>query len=322
MTSKIATVAKTMLGESTVYGLLGPRRRGKTLFANYLCAEVAAAGGRVLHRGNLSFGELLDIQWLLDQDPTELSDTLVYLDEIQSLLDSRRSASVFATLISHGLIQSGHIGMSIIWTTQFERRVSKDMIDQTDFMFYISGAARPWPTPEQIGSGDDYRCAGFDPFNRHVFKHEECPTFDHQRTVRAKLVAQRGSKMRPGWAQFLTMHCAQRYYGLGNTKFLVDSKQAVLRMSAVDMRRREAARDSERLRELVIDLGRAHEILPAADVANYLSGTHGIEWPPAHVGKALVALGVRAKTVRGVREYEVGEYTAAEDAKALDPAAA
>jgi hypothetical protein len=305
-------VGRTMLGESTVFGVLGPRRRGKSLLANYLCGEVAKAGGRVLHRGNLSFGEVLDVHWLLDQNPAELGNVLVYLDEIQSLLDSRRSASIFATLISHNLIQSGHLGMSIIWTTQFERRVSRDLIDQTDWVFYVLGARRPWPTAEQIAGGDDWRCAGFDRKNRHVFAHEECPKYDHQRLVAAKLVAQHGALMRPGWSKNLELHCAQRFYQLGDTKFLIDSKQAVLRMGAEAMRRREIARQSELLRELVVELGRNREHMSAMDIGRYMAGTHDIEWDPAYVGKQLRAIGVPTTRKDGVRGFSIGAYADAE----------
>ncbi|GAI99576.1 unnamed protein product, partial [marine sediment metagenome] len=62
-------IARTKLGESFVWGLLGYRRRGKTTYGAKLCWEAFMSGVRVLHLGNLTFGETIDPVELANQIP-------------------------------------------------------------------------------------------------------------------------------------------------------------------------------------------------------------------------------------------------------------
>lgn len=61
----MAINTKQLLGESTMIGVMGRRRQGKTLLAAYLCAQAAKLGVRVLHNGPLKFGEKVSLDELV-----------------------------------------------------------------------------------------------------------------------------------------------------------------------------------------------------------------------------------------------------------------
>lgn len=298
-------IGHSILGESSVFGLLGPRRRGKSLAAAFLCAQAANRGVRVLHRGNLAFGELLDVDALLEQDVDYLANTLVYLDEVQEIMDSRRGMTVFQVMLSHGLIQSGHMGMSILWTSQDEARLSRDLKFQTDFVFYVDGRSSPFESRRH----GDLRCPGFFPDDEYYEQHINCPKLGHRRVVRMEIVAQRGALVPPGSRVLMWLHCAQRYYELFNTRAIINSAGALTMNSDTLREKRQAGIDRD-LVALLRDLPDHPQVqnpaeMTAADIASFVAGSLGIDMSSQALASRLSRLGVPRTKESGRYVYDV-----------------
>ena len=112
MTTETFNRIETALGETFTLGILGYKRRGKSLLASKLCYDLYLESQkinnpiRILHMGNLSFGEQIEnISILADQDPNALTNCLLYIDEVKAIMNSRRSNSAFQQLIFNNLMQ-------------------------------------------------------------------------------------------------------------------------------------------------------------------------------------------------------------------------
>jgi hypothetical protein len=315
MTTETFNRAGTTLGETMVVAVLGPKRRGKTLLASKLCYEFFLSGGRVMHLGNLSFGEQVDdIGMLADQDPAALSNVLLYIDEVKAILNSRRSNSAFQQLIFNNLMQAGHQGLSMIFTTQFQHGVSSDLLDQCDYALVVS----PQSYAEKWRKRDGYYgpklkrnnlCPGFN--SKDPFHHEHagagkilaCRDAPEKRTILYKSVTQASHPLGPGKTTYKVLHCAQRFYGLSDTTHKVDALGAML-FNTDQLRARQEANELDSYRGLIhalVDQVNA-DVMTPAQIHGYLHSTPGMpQWDLRKVKSMSKALGMSTVSTRDQR---------------------
>ncbi len=301
--------AGSSLGETMVTAVLGPKRRGKTLLASKMCFEYWLGGGKLYHMGNLSFGDKIeDIGMLADQDASALLNCLLYLDEVKTILNSRSSNSAFQKLIGNNMMQAGHQGLSIIWTSQFQSGISADLLDQCDYAIVVDrrSGQQPWRSEDKYVADTGKLkkanlCAGFDkssPF------HEEhtgpgrllaCTESSEKRTILYKTVTQSSHPNGPGITRHKTLHCAQRFYGLSDTTFKIDALAPML-MNTDQFRARQEVETIGKFGELLtaLNVQGKNEITPA-EMQGFMEGSFS---PPIYlevrqIRSYLKALGVR-----------------------------
>ena len=199
------------LGPSTVVCIIGRRRQGKTLLATYWAQQAHAAGVKVFHNGPLAFGELLDFNDVMELGE-KLENSLVFIDEIQTVMDSARGASLVNYLFSHSVVQLGHRKMWLMYTCQDERMLSRRLLFQTDVAVYVR-------TPNR------------------------------GRTITFTAV-QQGSILKEGSRLKGTLHRASKYWGLYDTLFIVDSAPSLM-MTADRIRERAKHQDLLNLRTVL-----------------------------------------------------------------------
>ena len=301
--------AGSSLGETMVVGVLGPKRRGKTLLAGKMCFEYWLGGGKLYHMGNLSFGDLVeDIGMLADQDPGALANCLLYIDEVKTIMNSRSSNSAFQKLIGNNLMQAGHQGLSIIWTSQFQSGIAGDLLDQCDYAIVVDrrSGQQPWRRKDEynVSTGrlkKENLCAGFDKQDPFYAEHAgpgrllACKGSQEKRTVLYKTVTQVSHPLGPGITRVKTLHCAQRFYGLSDTTFKIDALAPML-LNTDQFRAREEVKTIGKFGELLKALntqGMA-EITPAV-IQGYLEGSFDtpIFLEVRQIRSYLKALGVR-----------------------------
>jgi len=120
--------------ESTVLGLYGRRGSGKSCLAAWYAISAHKAGYPVFFTPESylkGFGTPLDLDSLVRLD-AELQGALVVLDEVQTLLNSRRSMAFASFMLSSWLVQVRKRRCRVIYTTQMPRDVDKRLVDQTD----------------------------------------------------------------------------------------------------------------------------------------------------------------------------------------------
>lgn len=314
----------TMLGETMVIGILGRKRSGKTLLASKMAYEFFLAGGRVLHMGNLSFGEeITDISILADQDPVALSNVLLYIDEVKAILNSRRSNSAFQQLIFNNLMQAGHQGLSLLWTTQFQAGVSGDLLDQCDYAYYVGAqsGAKKWIATDQYkpktGEFEEKNlCPGWDEAESNLkFWHSDigklkgCKDSIEKRTILYKRVTQGSHPLGPGITSYRTLHCAQRFYNLSDTTHKIDALAPML-LNTDEFRARQEAENLGKFKSLLGALV-TQEKMEAVNVGvlhEYLHGTEGM--PPLAlktIRSFCKTIGVATKSQRDQR-YLIKEW--------------
>ncbi len=278
---------ETSLGETMVVAVLGPKRKGKTVLASKMCYEYWMGGGRLLHMGNLSFGEKIeDIGILADQDPLTLSNVLLYLDEAKALMNSRNSNGAFQKLIGNNLMQAGHQGLSMIWTSQFQTGINSDLLDQCDYAIVVDrkSGQQPWRREDEysVQKGtlkEANLCAGFDKNDPHYDEHAgpgrllACADSKEKRTVLYKVVTQKSHPYGPGITKYKTLHCAQRFYGLSDTTFKVDALNAML-FNTDELRARKQSEILGKFKELLVALtARGMREITPADMQGYMEGS-------------------------------------------------
>ena len=284
--------AQTLLGETMVMGVLGRKRSGKTLLASKMAYEYHLAGGRVLHMGNLSFGEeITDISILADQDPAALQSVLLYVDEVKAILNSRRSNSAFQQLIFNNLMQAGHQGLSMIWTTQFQAGVSGDLLDQCDYAIQVDprSGAKKWIEKtrykKRTGEYEERNlCHAWDDEsckyrNEHLGtgKIRSCKDSNEKRTIIYKRVTQAAHPLGPGIVKHLTLHCAQRFYDLSDTTHKIDALAPML-LNTDEFRARQEADNLTKFNTLIGALVEQEqlEVVTPGLLHQYLHGTDGM----------------------------------------------
>lgn len=312
-------LARTVLGESSVWGLLGHRRKGKTTYAGRLCWQAWLKGVRVLHLGNLTFGEQVDPVELANQDPADLGNCLLFVDEAGQILPSTRTSTAFQLLVNSNLVQSGHQGLSVIWTTQFEVGLSRRLTEQTDWVYYVQGASRYWTTDRQIDTGrvlaeNDNRCEAWNPESDFHTQHtgfslnghrvlNDCRDTERQHTIIAECVSQWGNPLGPGKRTKYTLHCAQRFFPLIKTSHKVDAMAAMM-VTTDQLRDQEQLNLVESVSSVLLEAGAQgfDEAAPANINAVISASLSGVELTPNNLGRILNYLGVpKKRTSKGPR---------------------
>ncbi len=307
--------AGSLLGETMVTAVLGHKRRGKTLLASKLCLEYFLGGGKLYHMGNLSFGEKIDdIGMLADQNASALLNCLLYLDEAKTILSSRNSNSAFQKLIGNNMMQAGHQGLSIIWTSQFQTGISTDLLDQCDYAIVVDprSGRQPWLHKDKYNASTGRLkkanlCAGFDKRNPFYDEHAgpgrllACAESNEKRTILYKTVTQRSHPSGPGITRHKTLHCAQRFYGLSDTTFKIDALAPML-MNTDQFRARQEAETIVKFGELLkaLNVRGMSEITPA-EIQGYMQGSFD---PPIYLDIRQIRSYLKSIGVRKVVQRE------------------
>ena len=318
-------IARTVLGESSVWGLLGYRRKGKGVYGSVMCWQAYLKGVRILHLGNLTFGEQIDPIDLAAQNPGALGNCLLFVDESRLVLPSVRSGTIFQLLVASNLVQSGHQGLSILWTAQFERGVSRDITEQTDWILNINSAKRRWTTDRQIKSGkvrpeQDNRCDAWRPESDFHKAHtgfavdgvqvfNDCREMPQQFTIAADIVTQWGNPLGPGRRETHTLHCAQRFFPLSKTAQKIDAMGSLL-ISSDQLRDQDMQAQVAQIRKLLVA---AHEkrygrVVPS-NLADYLQANiPGLVITPNKLTRILGFLGVPMPRTSKQRFYDLDAW--------------
>lgn len=126
--------ANKLLLDSTVIGLHGFRGSGKSLLAAYLCAHAHYTfGTKIFHNNVLNFGELIEVEDLIELTE-DVSNAIIFIDEIQTIGDSVRATSTLSYLFTQMLMQLRKRKIIIIWTSQNLRQINSRILWQTDFL--------------------------------------------------------------------------------------------------------------------------------------------------------------------------------------------
>lgn len=248
-------------------GILGRRRAGKDVMAAWLAAERRKKEGiQVLHNGGLTFGEYFD-PLEMSISPQEVAEKLrnsVYvITEAHNFFNPARQMSTVQIQIANVIMQMGKFGSSLIWTTQYQERVSGQLKEQTDWAIRVRSSRRPWATARSVAAGaKDNRCAGF--FPGQIFHKEHLPclkkeTYGGKQPHRFDIVAQwTMQKNHPDYrarrAPFQRkqlVFCAHRYYPLNRTGVLIDHT-AILAYNSDTLRKRQEAEDLMRLNSVLV----------------------------------------------------------------------
>ena len=263
----------TLLGETMTIGILGAKRTGKTLLASKLCFDIWNRNEfyknnfpdykpmKIFHMGNLAFGQKIDdITILTEQDPEYLNNCLLFIDEAKTIFDNRASGSAFQRLLANNLIQAGHQGISIIWTTQNEHGLSYSIKAQTDIIIDIlpqSGKSN-WVKDDYVNKHDKFIKSNLcDGFTNGTFKehHQEKKYLVNENGDKFQVSADcRETKKRHNIFYDITFQsqtrqagkqlakaelCAQRYYGLSDTTFKVSASDSMFITSDDFRKKRE-----------------------------------------------------------------------------------
>ncbi|MEX0925780.1 MAG: zonular occludens toxin domain-containing protein [Dehalococcoidia bacterium] len=198
-----------------------------------------------------------------------LNNALIFLDEVHTLFDPQRSNTTAQYLLTHMLVQAGHRSMWLLYTTQDETMISRRLKYQTDLAVFVSS----------INAGKTVRFMAI-----------------HQGAIAPK-----------GFKRTGTLHRADRYWGLYDTRQIVDSFEA---MSMTTDRIRQAAKfeEMQKAREMVTALRtQGVEKITPAEFASYMAGTYNIAVGATESGKLLTALGVPLKRTKESRWYQLSE---------------
>ncbi len=317
-------IARTLLGESWVWGVLGWRRRGKTTYAALRCWEAYIRGVRLLHLGNLPFGEMIDPVDLANQDPDDLGNCLLFIDEAGQILPSTRSSTIFQLLVNSNLVQSGHQGLSIIWTAQQEAGLTSRLTEQTDWVYYITGVSRRWTTDRQIDRGlppdKDNRCVAWEP--SHPLHHQhtglvfqgrrifnDCRETERHHTIVAECVTQRGNPLGPGQRTEYTLHCAQRFFPLLKTTHKVDAMASMMLTSDQLRDQEDIALVGDVTRILMAIGEKGYDNASPAGISDVLTtNLPGVQLSMTKLGRIMNHLGVpKKRTTKGSR-YQVAAW--------------
>ena len=322
---------RTALGESMFFGLLGYRRQGKTLDGARLCWEtwtgsyLAGRPIRILHLGNLTFGEAVSPAYLANQDPADMGGCIFFIDEVGEILPSGRSASIYQLLVQSNLRQSGHQGLSVVWTAQFERGLARSLTEQTDFIYNIKCTKKRWTTDADIASGrvdpdKDNRCAAWHPgspfHKRHTGKCtptglemlRDCRKTEKKVTIFAECVTQWGNPLGAGHRIEFIRHCSQRFFPLSRTWHKIDAMEP-LNLTADALRDQQISAEEDLVRQVLIKAGKEgyDQAAPYA-INETVRLSSGIELTANKLGRLLSHFGVPRRKSNGRHLYNLRQW--------------
>ena len=305
-----------VLQESHVYGVLGYRGEGKSLITTKLAYEVYLAGGRVLHEGQLRFGETFNATDLANQDTESLGGCLLVMDEVSALMPSSRSHSTFQLLIKNNLIQSRHQGLSVIYNTQFAADVPRALVNQTDWVF------KPWRNWKHDWV-DTNKCEGFKShrctekkkcMNEYYHHHNpdpplsKCIDSKKRHTIKYKAVPQLGNPYHGRPPLEYTLHCAQRLYSLYDTNYKIDGTNTMLETTD-SLRAKNLSGLQSEVVNLVADLAsdgvqEITALIFKQEVLDHL----GQDIELRSLERMLGAIGVEKTLENGVNKFQFGDW--------------
>jgi hypothetical protein len=115
-----------------VVGFKGLKGSGKTLAMTLFIYMEYLRGKKVYTNYEVSFPhELIDVQKLVELD-IELQNSVIAIDELHMICDSRRSSKKQNILMSYFILQSRHRSVNFYYTTQFDRQVDVRIRENTD----------------------------------------------------------------------------------------------------------------------------------------------------------------------------------------------
>lgn len=323
--TKASIITKSQMGERQTLGILGPPRSGKTVMANLMAWQVWQQGVEVFHLGNLGFGNVLDIEWLADQDPEILSNCLVYLDEVKAIAPGQRSATAFQLLFANNIVQAGHQGVTLLYTGINDRSLNPTLSDLTDRVYWVN--ARKWKFTPHVGMTcaqaewrleKHHHCpawvTGTSRMEKKLTKQHrdpgpgcyDCREFDTRHDVGFKMVYQENSPATTGFRMLGSVHCAQRFYGLGNTKHKVDATQSFL-FGTEEIRARAKQAKFDEVRDVVDRLAGQVETLSLAQIL-VATNAKGLDLTNNELAGHLRDLGIPKRTKLGVAKYHIEEW--------------
>ena len=106
-------------------------------------------------------------QWLGNFGADEFKNILVCIDEVQNVMDSAQSGSVFARLLNHAMAQRRRAGLGLMYTLQNWEWLHKRLRWSTHLLSVCRDLYRtPWGKEEGVKKGEflsvmTYDCKGF-----------------------------------------------------------------------------------------------------------------------------------------------------------------
>jgi hypothetical protein len=120
-----------------IIGMIGGMGTGKTLSSVRYLYNYYRSGYRILSNIKLNFPhEKIGLQDLLDFANANmyLDNTIVFIDEAGTILDSRLSGSKRNRLVSFFIVLTRKLGCNVIYTTQRYNMVDKRLRQNTDII--------------------------------------------------------------------------------------------------------------------------------------------------------------------------------------------
>jgi hypothetical protein len=126
----------------TIIGFVGTLGSGKTLSMTRECARYKARGFKLLTNYNLLIqDEQVDFDTLYKQVENEedVSNTVLALDEIHILLDSRSSMSETSKVMTRWINLTRKQKIVLLYTTQYFHQVDRRLRSGTDIVVFCDG---------------------------------------------------------------------------------------------------------------------------------------------------------------------------------------
>lgn len=113
---------------------------------------------------NVKLSETIDTaQWLGNFGADEFKNILVCIDEVQNVMDSAQSGSVFARLLNHAMAQRRRAGIGMMYTLQNWEWLHKRLRWSTHLLSVCRDLSRtPWGKSEGVKKGEQLAVTTFD----------------------------------------------------------------------------------------------------------------------------------------------------------------
>jgi hypothetical protein len=124
--------------DNVIVGILGLKGGGKTVVMTVLVAYEQMMLKKKVY-SNLWFSfphKIIDAKRMVELD-VQLKNSVIAIDEIHTIADSRRSGALQNLLLSYFITQSRHRSVNMYWTDQFENQVDKRIRQNTDIKIIV-----------------------------------------------------------------------------------------------------------------------------------------------------------------------------------------
>ena len=119
-----------------VYGIIGRRGMGKDVLRTFFSLQRHQAGSRVVHNGDLYFGERFNINEIV-RLRDDMQDATISVTEAQLVMPRVRAASTSNQMLASMLEMIRKVNGTFIYSSQFEHRIDSTLLDQTDVMYEV-----------------------------------------------------------------------------------------------------------------------------------------------------------------------------------------